>query len=42
MPLWRAGGAAADGAIVALAARYACPLITSDSLIAAYYPLAVW
>ena len=32
----------ADRTIVALAARYGCQLITSDSAIADYYPKTVW
>ncbi|OGO37006.1 MAG: hypothetical protein A2W35_08590 [Chloroflexi bacterium RBG_16_57_11] len=32
----------ADRTIVALAARFGCPLITSDRLIAGFYPRTVW
>jgi PIN domain nuclease of toxin-antitoxin system len=32
----------ADRTIVALATRFDCPLITSDSVIAEYYKKAVW
>ena len=32
----------ADRTIVALAARFDCPLITSDGVIAAYYSKTVW
>ena len=32
----------ADRTIVALAARFACPLITSDRVIAEYYSEAIW
>jgi len=31
-----------DRTIVALAARSGCPLITSDSVIAGYYPKTIW
>jgi PIN domain nuclease of toxin-antitoxin system len=32
----------ADRTIVALAKRFGCPLITSDRVIADYYPEAIW
>jgi PIN domain nuclease of toxin-antitoxin system len=32
----------ADRTIVALAARFNCPLITSDGVIADYYPDTIW
>ncbi len=32
----------ADRTIVALATRFACPLITSDGIIAEYYPETIW
>jgi PIN domain nuclease of toxin-antitoxin system len=32
----------ADRTIVALAARFNCPLITSDGVIAGYYPETIW
>ncbi len=32
----------ADRTIVALAARFKCPLITSDAKIADYYPETIW
>lgn len=32
----------ADRMIVALAARLGCPLITSDRVIADYYPVTIW
>jgi len=32
----------ADRTIVALATRFGCPLITSDSVIADYYPETIW
>jgi PIN domain nuclease of toxin-antitoxin system len=32
----------ADRTIVALAKRFACPLVTSDRIIAGYYPETVW
>jgi PIN domain nuclease of toxin-antitoxin system len=32
----------ADRTIVALATRFGCPLISSDSVIADYYPETVW
>ena len=32
----------ADRTIVALAARFDCPLLTSDGLIADYYPKTLW
>ena len=32
----------ADRIIVALAQRFACPLATSDRVIADYYPQAIW
>lgn len=32
----------ADRTVVALATRYACPLITSDRLIAEFYPQTIW
>ena len=35
-------GDPADRTIVALAARFDCPLVTSDPVIADYYPGTVW
>jgi len=32
----------ADRTIVALATRFDCPLISSDNIIAGYYPKTVW
>jgi PIN domain nuclease of toxin-antitoxin system len=32
----------ADRTIVALATRFGCPLITSDHIIADYYPATIW
>jgi PIN domain nuclease of toxin-antitoxin system len=32
----------ADRTIVALAKRFDCPLITSDRVIAGYYPVTIW
>lgn len=32
----------ADRTIVALASRFQCPLITSDQIIADYYPETIW
>lgn len=32
----------ADRTIVALATRFNCPLITSDGVIANYYPMTIW
>jgi PIN domain nuclease of toxin-antitoxin system len=32
----------ADRTIVALATRFKCPLITSDGVIANYYPMTIW
>jgi PIN domain nuclease of toxin-antitoxin system len=32
----------ADRTIVALAVRFGCPLITSDAVIASFYPQTIW
>jgi PIN domain nuclease of toxin-antitoxin system len=32
----------ADRTIVALAKRFDCPLVTSDRVIAGYYPVTIW